>query len=223
MTRSLLALTCALALASAAPAQRRRAPTPDLEPGIYATLDTPRGDITLELFPDKAPLTVMNFVGLAEGTIWNDDRNGRPYYDGLTFHRVIPEFMAQGGCPIGDGSGGPGYNFPDEIRPELKHDKAGILSMANAGAGTNGSQFFLTFGPTPHLDGKHTIFGQVTDSASRRAVKRLKAGDVIKSVRIRRVGRNFEHYAVDQERFEDLRDRLDPKESRGWRKYLRRR
>lgn len=224
MTRRLLALVCALGLATAAHAKRGQArAAPSLSPGLYAVLDTPRGNITLKLYPDKAPLTVMNFVGLAEGSIWNDDRNGRPYYDDLKFHRVIPDFMIQGGCPIGDGSGGPGYKFPDEIRPDLKHDEPGYLSMANAGAGTNGSQFFITTAKTPHLDGKHTIFGKVADAASLRAVKRIKKGDAIRSLRIRRVGGQFQGYAVDQGRFEALRDRLDPKEQRGWRKYLRQR
>jgi peptidylprolyl isomerase len=220
VTRRLPVLVFALGLAAVASAQRGSKPA--LAPGLYAQLDTPRGKITLKLLPKKTPLTVMNFVGLAEGRVWNDDRNGKPYYDGLTFHRVIPDFMIQGGCPVGDGSGGPGYKFPDEIDPELKHDAAGILSMANAGPGSNGSQFFITTGAAEHLDGKHTIFGKVADPASLRAVKRIKKGDAIRSLRILRVGRGFEDYEVDQDRFEALRDRIDPKEKRGWRKYLRR-
>jgi cyclophilin family peptidyl-prolyl cis-trans isomerase len=123
----------------------------DLKKKYAATLSTDKGDIVLELFADKAPQTVNNFVFLA--------RQG--FYDGTIFHRVIQDFMAQGGDPTGSGSGGPGYRFADEFHPTLKHDKPGILSMANAGPGTNGSQFFLTHVPTPWLDGKHSIFGQV--------------------------------------------------------------
>ncbi len=118
-----------------------------------ARLKTERGDIVVELYADRAPLTVENFVNLA--------RSG--FYDGTTFHRVIPGFMAQGGDPTGTGTGGPGYQFRDEIDPSLRHTGPGMLSMANAGPGTNGSQFFITFGPTPHLDGKHTVFGRVTE------------------------------------------------------------
>ena len=118
-----------------------------------ATLATDGGDIVIELFADKAPVTVNNFVFLA--------RDG--YYDGVTFHRVIKGFMAQGGDPTGSGSGGPGYRFADEFHPSLKHDEPGILSMANAGPGTNGSQFFITYTATPHLDGKHTVFGRVIE------------------------------------------------------------
>jgi cyclophilin family peptidyl-prolyl cis-trans isomerase len=118
-----------------------------------ATISTEKGDIRVELYADKAPITVNNFVFLA--------REG--YYDGVTFHRVIKGFMAQGGDPTGSGSGGPGYRFDDEIHPALKHDQPGILSMANAGPGTNGSQFFITYRDTPHLDGKHTVFGRVVE------------------------------------------------------------
>lgn len=117
-----------------------------------ATFKTEKGDIGVELYADRAPLTVENFVNLA--------RAG--FYDGTTFHRVIRGFMAQGGDPTGTGTGGPGYTFDDEFHPSLRHDSAGILSMANAGAGTNGSQFFITHGPTPHLDGRHSVFGKVT-------------------------------------------------------------
>ena len=118
-----------------------------------AKISTDQGDIVAELFADKAPLTVNNFVFLA--------RDG--YYDGVTFHRVIKGFMAQGGDPTGSGSGGPGYRFGDEFHPALKHDQSGILSMANSGPGTNGSQFFITYRDTPHLDGKHTVFGRVVE------------------------------------------------------------
>jgi len=136
------------------------------EEGMYAVFETSMGTIVCELYYEQTPVTVANFVGLATGQIeFKDAKTGemvkRPYYDGLTFHRVIKDFMVQGGCPEGTGRGGPGYTFFDEIVPELTHDKPGILSMANAGPSTNGSQFFITHVPTPHLDGKHTIFGHV--------------------------------------------------------------
>ena len=124
----------------------------DTSKSYTATFKTQRGDITVELYADRAPLTVENFVNLA--------RAG--FYDGTTFHRVINGFMAQGGDPTGTGTGGPGYQFADEFHPSLRHDSPGILSMANAGAGTNGSQFFITHGPTPHLDNRHSVFGKVT-------------------------------------------------------------
>jgi peptidyl-prolyl cis-trans isomerase A (cyclophilin A) len=138
----------------------------DLKPGQYAIFDTTLGEITVELFPDKAPVTVQNFVDLANGTKEFVDpktreRSKRAYYDGLGFHRVIPNFMIQGGCPLGTGTGGPGYNFQDEFSRDLSFDKPGRLAMANAGPGTNGSQFFITVAPTNWLDNKHTIFGQV--------------------------------------------------------------
>jgi peptidyl-prolyl cis-trans isomerase A (cyclophilin A) len=138
----------------------------DLKPGQYAVFDTTLGEITVELFPDKAPVTVQNFVGLANGTKEfvdpkSRERTKRPYYDGLGFHRVIPKFMIQGGCPLGTGTGGPGYNFQDEFSKDLSFDKPGRLAMANAGPGTNGSQFFITVAPTDWLDNHHTIFGQV--------------------------------------------------------------
>jgi cyclophilin family peptidyl-prolyl cis-trans isomerase len=125
----------------------------DTSKSYAARFKTQRGEFVVELFADEAPLTVENFVNLA--------RAG--FYDGTTFHRVIPGFMAQGGDPTGTGTGGPGYQFGDEFHPSLRHDSAGILSMANAGAGTNGSQFFITFGPTPHLDDRHSVFGKVTE------------------------------------------------------------
>ena len=138
----------------------------------YATLKTNRGDIVIHLFPDHAPKTVQNFVGLAEGTKDYDAGNGRsgPFYDGLGFHRVIEGFMIQGGCPQGTGTGGPGYTFKDEPHPELTFDKPYLLAMANAGPGTNGSQFFITVGETPWLDNRHTIFGEVEDSQSQAVV-----------------------------------------------------
>jgi len=136
----------------------------NLKDGLYAQMETSKGNMTIELYEEDAPLTVANFVGLAEGTKKNDAKPlGTPYYDGIIFHRVIKDFMIQGGDPDGKGTGGPGYDFEDEFFSNKKHDKKGVLSMANAGPGTNGSQFFITEVPTPWLDGKHTIFGQVID------------------------------------------------------------
>ena len=142
---------------------------------LTATLTTNRGDIVIDLFPDQAPQTVENFVGLAEGTKqWLDPAthqpSDKPFYDGLTFHRVIDSFMIQGGCPLGTGTGGPGYQFDDEFHPDLKFDRPYLLAMANAGPGTNGSQFFITLAPTDWLNRRHTIFGEVTDEASRAVV-----------------------------------------------------
>ena len=150
---------------------------------MNVTLHTTLGDINVTMFPDHAPKTVANFVGLAKGTLDYQDDAGRtsptPYYDGLTFHRVIPGFMIQGGCPQGSGMGGPGYAFNDEISPDKNFSKPYILAMANAGTrggeGTNGSQFFITTGPTPHLHGKHTIFGEVVDQPSRDVVDKIGA------------------------------------------------
>lgn len=166
------------------------------EPRLTAVFSTSLGKITCELFEDKAPETVANFVGLAEGTKeWRDPRTGqmvsRRFYDGLVFHRVIPEFMIQGGDPLGNGTGGPGYRFGDEFHPDLKHDRPGRLSMANSGPSTNGSQFFITEAPTPHLDGRHTIFGQCgegLDVARKIArVPRDRAGRPLEPVVIERL------------------------------------
>ena len=143
---------------------------------LKATLKTNRGDIVINLFPDHAPKTVENFTGLAEGTKdYKDDagRSGERYYDGLGFHRVIDNFMIQGGCPLGTGTGGPGYTFKDEPHPELVFDRPYLLAMANAGPGTNGSQFFITVAPTTWLNFKHTIFGEVADQDSRDVVDRI--------------------------------------------------
>lgn len=135
---------------------------------MFAIFETSKGNVKIKLFADKTPKTVENFVGLAEGTKeFTDPKTGdktkRPFYDGLIFHRVIPNFMVQGGCPVGQGTGGPGYKFEDEIVKDLKHDKPGKLSMANAGPNTNGSQFFITVAATPWLDGRHTVFGEVVE------------------------------------------------------------
>jgi peptidyl-prolyl cis-trans isomerase A (cyclophilin A) len=141
-----------------------------------ATLKTNLGDIVINLFPNHAPATVENFVGLAKGEKeYKDDagRSGQPYFDGLGFHRIIDGFMIQGGCPLGTGTGGPGYKFKDEFHPELQFDRPYLLAMANAGPGTNGSQFFITVTPTAWLTNKHTIFGEVADQASRDVVDKI--------------------------------------------------
>jgi peptidyl-prolyl cis-trans isomerase A (cyclophilin A) len=137
-------------------------------PGVYAQFVTTEGNFTVQLFDEQAPNTVANFVGLAEGTKeWTDPRTNQkvrtPYYDGIIFHRVIDGFMIQGGDPLGKGIGGPGFEFADEFHPSLRHDRAGILSMANRGPNTNGGQFFITLGPTPHLDNRHSVFGEVVE------------------------------------------------------------
>lgn len=164
-----------------------------MQDGLYAKFTTTKGEITILLTHDKTPGTVGNFVGLTEGTQENKEKDkGIPYYNGLKFHRVIPDFMIQGGCPQGSGMGGPGYQFEDEFHPELRHDTAGVLSMANAGPGTNGSQFFITHGPTPWLDDKHTVFGKVTDGQS--VVDTIAQGDTIESVEILRIGAEAENF-----------------------------
>ncbi len=172
----------------------------NLAPGLYAEMVTNRGTIMLQLEFEKTPMTVINFVGLAEGTIRHNRAGGGRFYDGLTFHRVIDDFMIQGGDPRGNGTGGPGYQFPDEIVPSLRHDRAGILSMANAGPGTNGSQFFITHGPTPWLDGGHTVFGSVVTGQN--VVRAIRQGDRIQQVRIHRVGRTAEQFMTDQAAFD---------------------
>jgi len=141
---------------------------------LTAHIKTNRGTIHLKLLADQAPMTVANFANLAQ----------RGYYNGLTFHRVIPDFMIQGGCPNGDGRGGPGYKFGDELVSGLKHDRPGILSMANAGPGTNGSQFFITHGPTPWLDGKHTVFGAIVGADDQKVVDSIRGDDTIESITI---------------------------------------
>ncbi len=171
----------------------------ELTDGLYAKLNTTKGEITIQLAFDKTPLTVINFAGLAEGTKASNAKAGQPFYDGLIFHRVINDFMIQGGDPEGNGTGGPGYQFNDEIT-ELKHDQAGVLSMANSGPNTNGSQFFITHGATPWLDGKHTVFGQVVEGLS--VVDDIKQGDVINSLRIVRIGPAAQAFKTDEAAFQ---------------------
>ena len=141
---------------------------------VSAVIHTSKGDIKLRLFAGKAPLTVANFANLAK----------RGYYDGLNFHRVIPDFMIQGGCPHGTGTGGPGYRFEDECTPELSHNAPGKLSMANSGPGTNGSQFFITHVETPWLDGRHTVFGEVLDADDQAVVNAIEMGDILESIEL---------------------------------------
>ena len=175
----------------------------NLPEGLYAQIETNRGTIVVELEFQRAPMTVMNFVGLAEGTIEHSRGSGVRFYDGLTFHRVIDDFMIQGGDPEGSGRGGPGYRFPDEFHPELRHDSAGILSMANAGPGTNGSQFFITHAPTPWLDDAHTVFGKVV--SGQQVVDSIQRRDRMERVRIERIGADAEAFRADQETFDAAR------------------
>ena len=181
--------------------------------GIYAKFTTQKGEILVELAHDKTPGTVGNFIALAEGNMENGAKTqGTPYYDGLTFHRVIPDFMIQGGCPQGTGTGSPGYKFDDEFHPDLKHDAPGKLAMANSGPATNGSQFYITHVPTPWLDGKHTVFGTVIEGQD--VVDAVAQGDEIEQVAIVRVGEEAENFnAIEAFRtFEGAREKREAAE-----------
>jgi peptidylprolyl isomerase len=180
-----------------------------LADGLYAEMETSKGKILLQLEFEKTPLTVANFVGLAEGTKHYSKRGGEapkkqdnPFYDGLTFHRVIPDFMIQGGDPLGNGTGGPGYKFRDEFDPSLRHTGPGILSMANAGPRSNGSQFFITHKATPWLDDRHTIFGHVVEGQD--VVNSIARGDTIKTIKILRMGEKAKKFKGDEEEFQKL-------------------
>ena len=169
--------------------------------GLYAVIDTQKGDIVIKLEYKKVPMTVANFVGLVEGEL-NMDDPGENFYEGLNFHRVIDNFMIQGGCPKGDGTGGPGYSFPDEFDPSLRHDGPGVLSMANAGPGTNGSQFFITHVKTPWLNDKHSVFGRVVEGQD--VVNSIRQGDKINTIRIERIGEDAQKFVVTKQIFSDL-------------------
>lgn len=170
-----------------------------LAPGMYAEFKLTHGTIIAELFYKRAPLTVANFVGLAEGKLGPNP--GKPFFDGLIFHRVVPDFVVQGGDPLGNGLGGPGYEFPDEFRRDLRHDAAGILSMANAGPDTNGSQFFFTLKPVRRLDFLHSVFGRVVRGLD--FLPRIRQGDAM-SVKILRIGPDAEAFPADKAAFENL-------------------
>ncbi len=199
-----LAVLGAAGLATLVQAQEQKKKLPD---GLYAEMETSKGTILLQLEFEKTPLTVANFVGLAEGTKDYSKTPGeapkaqnKPFYDGLNFHRVIPDFMIQGGDPLGNGTGGPGYKFRNEIDPSLKHDRAGILSMANAGPDTNGSQFFITHKDTPWLNGKHTVFGHVVEGQD--VVNKIVQGDTIKTIKILRIGDKAKAFKGDEADFQ---------------------
>lgn len=184
-----------------------------MQDGIYAKFNTTKGEILVKLTHDKTPGTVGNFVALAEGNMENEVKpQGKPYYDGLKFHRVIPDFMVQGGCPQGTGSGSPGYQFDDEFHPELNHAGPGVLSMANAGPGTNGSQFFITHVATPWLDNKHTVFGHVQEG--QKVVDAIAQGDEIERLEIIKVGVDADNWnAIEAFRtFEGSREKRQAEE-----------
>ena len=173
----------------------------NLDDGIFAHIQTNKGEITVELAYKKAPLTVTNFIALAEGTKQSNKGLGTPYYDGLSFHRVIDQFMIQGGDPNGDGTGGPGYMFADEFS-DLIHDGPGVLSMANSGPNTNGSQFFITHVPTPWLDGKHSVLGSVVKGMD--VVNAIVQGDTIEMVKIERIGDEANEFIANEDSFNAL-------------------
>lgn len=180
-----------------------------MQDGLYVKFNTTKGEILIALEYKKTPGTVGNFVALAEGNLENSVKpQGTPYYDGLKFHRVIPDFMIQGGCPQGTGTGNPGYKFDDEFHPDLKHDGPGVLSMANSGPGTNGSQFFITHIETPWLDGKHTVFGKVSEGLE--IVNTINSEDKIETLEIVRVGKDAKAFnAIESFRtFEGSREKL---------------
>ena len=177
-----------------------------LDDGIYALIKTNKGEIIVELAYEKAPLTVINFIALSEGSKKSNKEPGIPFYDGITFHRVIDDFMIQGGDPQGDGRGGPGYQFVDEFS-DLKHDQPGVLSMANSGPNTNGSQFFITHIPTPWLDGKHSVFGLVAEGMS--VVNSIEQGDIIESISIKRIGDQANEFIADEESFREQIEKVN--------------
>jgi len=193
-------VSLALLFLTAVP-QARSQGRASLSDGLYAEFQTNKGTVTVRLEHERTPLTVMNFIGLAEGTKRSNKPEGTPFYDGTTFHRVISDFMIQGGDPEGTGRGGPGYRFPDEFHPDLAHDGPGILSMANSGPGTNGSQFFITHKATPWLDGKHTVFGSVVNGQD--VVNAIAQGDSLTAVKITRIGKLAMQFETNQVAFDN--------------------
>ena len=173
----------------------------ELNDGLYAEITTNKGEILLNLEYEKTPMTVSNFVGLIEGSLNREDED-EPFYDGLNFHRVLDNFMVQGGCPLGTGTGGPGYSFPDEFDSSLRHDAPGVLSMANSGPATNGSQFFITHVETPWLNDKHTVFGKIVGNMD--IVNSIKQGDRIEAVKVVRKGAGAEAFIVTKAGFEEM-------------------
>jgi len=205
----------ALFVFSGQPVSAKETKEKKMKDGLYAKITTNKGEILLKLNYDKTPLTVINFVGLAEGTLTYsgaEKPTGNHFYDGLKFHRVIKDFMIQGGCPLGTGTGGPGYTFADEFDSSLKFTGPGILAMANAGPGTNGSQFFITHVATPHLNGKHTIFGHVVDSQD--VVNSIAQNDIIEKVEIIRVGKKAEQFKTDQAAFDRAKAEITGKKQK---------
>lgn len=186
--------------------------------GLYANIVTNKGDILVKLEMEKSPLTTLNFVGLAEGVLNSSTKKG-PFYEGIIFHRVVPNFVVQGGDPTGTGTSGPGYSFPDEIDPSLKHDKAGILSMANSGPNTNGSQFFITLEPTPWLDGKHAIFGEVVEGMD--VVKKIAQEDNIQRVEIIAKGEKAEAFEISQKHFDELLKEVTKEQKKSQETFLK--
>jgi FKBP-type peptidyl-prolyl cis-trans isomerase len=191
-------IAAAALLAAVMPAEAQTA----LSDGLYAEINTARGQIVVRLEFEKAPMTVSNFVGLAEGTVAPFGSTGVRFFDGLTFHRVEPGFVIQGGDPNGNGTGGPGYQFPNEISPELRHDGPGVVAMANSGPNTNGSQFYITMTATPHLDGGYSVFGRVVKGQD--VVSRIVKNDRIDTVKILRVGAKAKAFVVTQQSFDAL-------------------
>ncbi|MEN9326136.1 MAG: putative peptidyl-prolyl cis-trans isomerase precursor PpiB [Bacteroidota bacterium] len=213
--KKLVLLLCALTATVSFAQTKNAKPKPVVLEGIFAEIYTNKGKIALQLEFQKTPITVANFITLAEGKneFVTNDRKGKPYYDGLKFHRVIANFMIQGGCPLGTGAGDPGYKFKDEFDPSLKHNKPGILSMANSGPATNGSQFFITHKDTPWLDNKHSVFGHVIEG--QKVVDAIAQDDVIEKVVIVRKGKlakNFNAEKVFSE-YMKIKPELDKKEA----------